>query len=48
MDRRADTDLYREAEAIFGTDRFGRLGLSGRHLLLTCPLLNAFEIPTPK
>ena len=47
MDRRVDADLYREAEAAFGkTGLVDMVYLVGMYLL-TCALLNAFEIPAP-
>ena len=48
MDRRVDADLYREAEAAFGrTGVVDMVYLVGMYLL-TCALLNAFEIPAPE
>ena len=48
MDRRVDTNLYREAEAAFGpTGLMDMVYLIGMYLL-TCALLNAFEIPAPE
>ena len=48
MDRRVDADLYREAEAAFGrTGVVDMVYLVGMYLL-TCALLNAFEIPVPE
>ena len=47
-ERRVDADLYREAESVFG--RVGLVDmvyLVGMYLL-TCALLNAFEIPAPE
>ena len=47
-ERRVDPDLYREAEAVFGqTGLVDMVYLVGMYLL-TCALLNAFEIPAPK
>jgi 4-carboxymuconolactone decarboxylase len=47
-ERRVDADLYREAESIFGrTGLVDMVYLIGIYLL-TCALLNAFEIPAPK
>lgn len=45
---RVDADLYREAESLFGraglVDMVYLIGM----YLLTCALLNAFEIPAPE
>lgn len=47
-ERRVDDDLYREAEAIFGrTGLVDMTYLIGLYLL-TCALLNVFEIPAPE
>ena len=47
-ERRVDDNLYREAEAIFGrTGLVDMTYLIGLYLL-TCALLNAFEIPAPE
>ena len=48
MDRRVDANLYRDAEAAFGrTGVVDMVYLVGMYLL-TCALLNAFEIPAPE
>lgn len=48
MNRRVDADLYRAAEAAFGrTGVVDMVYLVGMYLL-TCALLNAFEIPAPE
>ncbi len=48
LDRKVDADLYREAEAAFGrTGLVDIVYLVGMYLL-TCALLNAFEIPAPE
>ncbi len=47
-ERRVEESLYREAEAIFGrTGLVDMVYLVGMYLL-TCALLNAFEIPAPE
>ena len=47
-ERKVDADLYREAESIFGrTGLVDMVYLIGMYLL-TCALLNAFEIPAPE
>lgn len=47
-EHRVDADLYREAETIFGrTGLVDMVYLVGMYLL-TCALLNAFEIPAPE
>ena len=47
LERKVDTDLYREAETAFGmTALVDMVYLVGMYLL-TCALLNAFEIPAP-
>ena len=47
-ERKVDADLYREAETMFGrTGLVDMVYLIGIYLL-TCALLNAFEIPAPK
>lgn len=47
-EHRVDLDLYREAEAAFGrTGLVDMVYLVGMYLL-TCALLNAFEIPAPE
>ena len=47
-ERRVDADLYREAESTFGrTGLVDMVYLVGMYLL-TCALLNAFEIPVPE
>ena len=47
LNRRVDADLYREAEAAFGrTALVDMVYLVGMYLL-TCALLNTFEIPVP-
>ena len=46
-ERKIDADLYREAESIFGrTGLVDMVYLVGMYLL-TCALLNAFEVPLP-
>lgn len=46
--RRVDDSLYRDAEAVFGrTGLVDMVYLIGMYLL-TCALLNAFEIPAPE
>ena len=48
MDHRVDANLYHEAESIFGrTGLVDMIYLIGMYLL-TCALLNAFEIPVPE
>ena len=48
LDRKVDAELYREAESAFGkTGLVDMVYLVGMYLL-TCALLNAFEIPAPK
>jgi 4-carboxymuconolactone decarboxylase len=47
-EHRVDADLYREAESMFGrTGLVDMVYLIGMYLL-TCALLNAFEIPVPE
>jgi 4-carboxymuconolactone decarboxylase len=47
-ERKVDADLYREAESLFGrTALVDMVYLIGMYLL-TCALLNAFEIPAPE
>ena len=47
LDRKVDAELYREAEGAFGrTGLVDMVYLVGMYLL-TCALLNAFEIPAP-
>ena len=48
MDRCVDNDLYREAEAVFGTSALVDLTYLIGMYLLTCAQLNAFEIPAPE
>ena len=48
MEYRVDAELYRQAESIFGrTGLVDMVYLVGMYLL-TCALLNAFEIPAPE
>ena len=48
LDRKVDAELYREAERAFGrTGLVDMVYLVGMYLL-TCALLNAFEIPAPE
>ena len=48
IDRKIDDSLYREAEAVFGKRGLVDMVYLVGMYLLTCALLNAFEIPSPE